>query len=48
MNLKNLRIIEHSPMFLAKKHLFDAMKRVYKVIYLVIQGNPICSQVKLN
>ena len=33
MNLKDLRIVKRSPMFLAKKHLHSAMKEIYKLIF---------------
>ena len=36
MNLKDLRIAEKSPMFLAKKHLHSAMKEIYKLIFFAI------------
>ena len=36
MNLKDLRIDERSPMFLAKKHIFPAMKEIYKLIFFAI------------
>ena len=43
MNLKDLRIGDRSPMFLAKKHLHSAMKEIYKLIFFAIQGNSNCS-----
>ena len=36
MNLKDLRISERSPMFLAKKHLHSVMKEILKLIYFAI------------